>query len=546
MKRTLLTVIGMVMFGLLVIPTAFGGGAQEVAEVGEPLEDISWNDWEFADTLPDTPQPIPDEEYTYADLSDHMEFEMLNVGFQNTPLPDDDKLAALIEDRFNTRMILRSYNRDDMATTIAARFAAGDAPDVAFLHRTQRDIAQRLYEQGQLLDASLLLPYLKQYGNYVTNTYAQWVSHNEDEWIGFPRYPIFPDNWGMFIRQDWLDNLGMDHPTNFDELFEYAVAATYDDPNQSGEDDTWFMGAARGGDNLGMMEEFEAFMGHPSWNVNGGTINHPMIDGTRREFLEYVYDLRQEGTLSPDWYTIGWEEFKAYSLAGRIGMVRYPGYNIVQETFEANDNDPDLLDVWQALDPLEPTGMLAPPSGPEGMFVFSADLADNPDKLRRIARVIDAFAYPNPDYPNLIQGGGPDIWPDDVRYQFNEEDGTNVWFREPGTEVPERYAAQGDYQRLGITLIWEVFDAEPGLTGGERNQDILAMPRHENFDLLLALDPDLQADLEEFELRNEIAFVLGERSFDEWDDYVEEWLSRGGESLLEDAASQLEVNMADL
>ncbi len=542
MKRALIA-----CFLIALVATAgFTGGRQEAAVVGEPLQDISWSDFDWPNELPSRPVRLDDSVYDFADLSEPMEFEMINIGFVNTPLPDTYPIREYLAERFNTTIDLQSYNRADHETTLAARFAAGDGPDVAFVHRTQRDLAQRLYEAGQLLDASLLIPYMPQFANYVTDTFARFVSFNEDEWVGFPRYPIFPNNWGMFIRQDFLDNLGMDHPTNLEELFEFAVAATFDDPNNSGQQDTWFMGAARGGADLGMLEEIRAFIGHPGWNVVNGRINHPMIDGTEREYLEYVFRLREAGTLAPDWFTIGWEEFKAYSLAGRIGMVRYPGYNIVQETYETNDNDPAMLDVWAPVDPLAPTGLLAPPSGPEGMFVFNANLANQPDRLRRIARVIDGFAYPNPDYQNLIQGGGPAMWPDDVRYEFFPEDGTNIWFREPGTSVPERYAAMGDYQRLGITLIWEVFDAEPGITGGQNNQAILAMPRHENFELLLSLDPDTVADLREFQRRSEIAFVLGERSFSEWDAYVDEWLSRGGRRLLEQAAEQLGVQMADI
>ena len=36
------------------------------------------------------------------------------------------------------------------------------------------------------------------------------------------------------IRKDWLDNLGMDMPTNTDELFEVARALTEDDPDGNG------------------------------------------------------------------------------------------------------------------------------------------------------------------------------------------------------------------------------------------------------------------------------------------------------------------------
>ena len=46
-------------------------------------------------------------------------------------------------------------------------------------------------------------------------------------------------------------------------------------------------------------------------------------------------------------------------------------------------------------------------------------------------------------------------------------------------------------------------------------------------------------EIREFEQTNELAFVLGERSFDDWEEYLEEWKRAGGQELLEQVAKQL-------
>ena len=43
----------------------------------------------------------------------------------------------------------------------------------------------------------------------------------------------------MFIRQDWLDNLGLKMPTTIEELKEVARAFTEDDPDGNGQNDTY-------------------------------------------------------------------------------------------------------------------------------------------------------------------------------------------------------------------------------------------------------------------------------------------------------------------
>ena len=93
---------------------------------------------------------------------------------------------------------------------------------------------------------------------------------------------------------------------------------------------------------------------------------------------------------------------------------------------------------------------------------------------------------------------------------------------------------------FGYTLIWQVYDDEPvGVTGSKFNQQIIAMPRYKNFDMNLTLDGPTSQKLSDFQNKNEISFVLGKRSFDDWDAYVEEWKKAGGQKLIDDAAAQL-------
>lgn len=42
----------------------------------------------------------------------------------------------------------------------------------------------------------------------------------------------------MWIRQDWLDNLGLEVPRTWDELAAVAEAFVTQDPDGNGEDDT--------------------------------------------------------------------------------------------------------------------------------------------------------------------------------------------------------------------------------------------------------------------------------------------------------------------
>jgi len=47
-----------------------------------------------------------------------------------------------------------------------------------------------------------------------------------------------PSMFTRHYRKDWLDNLGLEVPRTIDEFYDVMRAFTFDDPNQSGEDDT--------------------------------------------------------------------------------------------------------------------------------------------------------------------------------------------------------------------------------------------------------------------------------------------------------------------
>lgn len=58
--------------------------------------------------------------------------------------------------------------------------------------------------------------------------------------------------WGLMMRQDWLDNVGMDAPTTIDEWYEVLTAFKEGDPNGNGEMDEIPFDAGSAGLNLFM------------------------------------------------------------------------------------------------------------------------------------------------------------------------------------------------------------------------------------------------------------------------------------------------------
>ncbi|TLS53247.1 extracellular solute-binding protein [Paenibacillus antri] len=515
-----------------------GGASAEPAKEPEPIG-------EFPDAFP-IPKAVDPSSYAYDDLSEKYEIEIMLPGAFNQPIPDDP-IKKYLDEKYNVDLTLTNLTAADLRNNVAVRFASGDAPDVVVM--PFKDVAISLYKQGQLAEASDILPYMPQAAQYVTKTFANWATV-DGEMIGIPRYSTFQDNWGFFIREDWLKTLGLSMPKTVDDLYAYAEAVTKNDPDGDGKADTWFMGGAGGGNGFGMLDSLRSAFGHPSWNVVDGKINHPMLDGTTRGYLEFLKKLNDEQLLSPDWYTISWEPFKTYTFNDQVGMVHYPGANLIDETYHAKNRDMSVLNVWKPIAPPSADageeGKYAPGGAPGGMFVFSKKAVEDPGKMKRIAHIIDTMIYPNENYWTVSQGGGPEIYPDGSRVVFNETDGTNVFFidkeKHPAAIKPELNSLP-DWQFVGYTLLWQIYDDEVGKIGGEHNIYVNNLPRHENFGIFITLDGPTESKINDFQLKNEIAFVLGNRSFDDWDAYVGEWKASGGQKLMEQAAEQLDASM---
>lgn len=501
---------------------------------------------EFPDAFPKTPKAVDPSVYAYDDMTAKQTFEIMLSGCIFQPI-ENDPIKAYMDKKYNTDVKFTSLKQEDLKSMVAVRYASGDAPDVVKM--PYKDVAISLFEQGNLMDATTILPYMPQLAQFVTKSYKEYGTVN-GALIGIPRYPTFGDNWGLYVRSDWLTVFGMNKPATEDELFAYAQACVAKDPNKNGKADTWFMGGAGGGNGFSMLDPLRSMYGSPSYSVVDGKLNHPMLDGSTKSFLTFIKKLNDSKLLSPDWYTIDWERFKSYSMNDQIGMVNYPGWNLIDETYNAHKKDEESIKVWEPMDPLKSNeglgGMLSPGGTPDGIYIFNKNLEKDPGKLKRICHFIDSCMYPNENYWTISQGGGPEVYPDGSKVTLNA-DGTNVFYI--NKDVHPAYTDQKnnclwDWQFIGYTLVWQVYDDQPvGVLGSKFNQYVIGLPRYKNNDMLITQDAAVDSKMKEFNLKNEISFVLGKRSFDDWDKYVEEWKAAGGQTMLETAAKQLGVSM---
>jgi putative aldouronate transport system substrate-binding protein len=123
--------------------------------------------------------------------------------------------------------------RSEEVNKLNVLMASGtDVPDIVFTYDS--GTFYRYAQQGGLTDLTELLdqygPNLKQFLSAETLAYGQL----EGKQFGLPAKRSHLGKYSSFIRQDWLDKLGMPVPQTTDELYNTLKAFKEKDPGQTG------------------------------------------------------------------------------------------------------------------------------------------------------------------------------------------------------------------------------------------------------------------------------------------------------------------------
>lgn len=116
--------------------------------------------------------------------------------------------------------------QSDMQTKMNTLLAAGEAPDMFGVY--SHAYVQGLAFEGMLMPLDdVIKEHSNEYKAYIEKNpeLETWTKVN-GETVAFTnkRSINYALNFGMWIRQDWLDKLGLEHPTTDEEFFEVAKA----------------------------------------------------------------------------------------------------------------------------------------------------------------------------------------------------------------------------------------------------------------------------------------------------------------------------------
>ncbi|MCR5823851.1 MAG: extracellular solute-binding protein, partial [Lachnospiraceae bacterium] len=219
-------------------------------------------------------------------------------------LPSDDEHTE--ENKFYDQMVaeINKYTNMDITwkwadtTTyytdenLGLKLATGDVEDVLVVGNNAA--FYQAAEEGLFWD---LAPYLDDYDNLATipEAYRAAASKN-GKLYGLPRGREIGRN-GMGYRLDWLENLGLEEPTNWEAYHEMLYQFTYGDPDGNGIDDTVGLGIDSW---PGVWDIMLPWFGVPNiWGIdsNGNLINRYMTE-EYKSALKKIRQLYEEGLIN--------------------------------------------------------------------------------------------------------------------------------------------------------------------------------------------------------------------------------------------------------
>lgn len=269
---------------------------------------------------------------------------------------DDYKENVFTEAYDKTNILLTptlSENVTDMDQALALAVAAKNIPDVVY-DWTQENF-NKYGMQGALIPLNDLIDkFAPNYKKFLEeNPAVKYFSTASDGNIYFVPFVTDGDpSTGWFIRQDWLDKLGMKAPTTVDEFYKTMVAFRDKDPNGNGKkDEIGFFGAQ--GDIASLLSLFDAYEEF-RYTKDGKVSYGPMEDN----FLVAIKEIAKwykEGLIDKELFTR--TDGMDYFLGNNTGGISHGWFG---STAKRNDTLKDKIPGFSFI-------AFAPPAGTDGV-----------------------------------------------------------------------------------------------------------------------------------------------------------------------------------
>lgn len=320
-------------------------------------------------------------------MDEHIEITWMTM--LHTASPPTDVVLSLLEEKTNTTIDVQwipDASKDERITTA---LATQELAKIVTFPDLQNTPVRNALESGLFWDVT---DYLDDFPNLSQISEERRTTASIEGVL----YGVPAERWasrrGFTMRQDWLDNLGLDVPTTMDELYEVARAFTEDDPAGTGMDNTvGFLGRS---EFISMsFANTLTYVGGPNeWRVEeDGSFTRSYETEEWIANMEWWREVAANGYIQSDFLVTSKADQQQLFAQGRGGM--YPNMTDIVSLRNLSE---DLQGDDLALVPVNRISngdgvyrVLAERNGVGGIVAFPKSEVETEEELLRILHFID-------------------------------------------------------------------------------------------------------------------------------------------------------------
>ena len=270
----------------------------------------------------------------------------------NAKIPDgmsyeDNSYTRFLKDDLNIKVVYDWVaSSSDYDEKMNLCIGSGTIPEMMNVNATQYrallkyDMIQPLDQYFEDYASDKLKGFVKSGGEEL----KKCITNDKGEMMAIPAPSMMVGEMNeMWIRQDWLDKLGLEAPRTWDEMVKVAEAFVTQDPDGNGEDDTiGILGPGNSnhindiGDNqFGLDPLFCSFQSYPQYCLQDedGTVKYGSIQPETRTALEKIQKLYTDKLIDPEMLVRS--NCQETLLSGKVGIFFGPwwsGYTFADAT----------------------------------------------------------------------------------------------------------------------------------------------------------------------------------------------------------------------
>lgn len=372
---------------------------------------------------------------------------------------------------------------------------------------------------------------------------------------------ISNDNRGfVWIRKDWLDNLNLSIPSNYEEFMNVVEAFVTKDPDQNGADDTFGVAFCNDLDADCLTMRYFLNLFHTDYNYwverDGKLVNTDVLPETK-EALSTLHDMYEKGWIDPEFGVKDLSTVAMDVANNKVGIVFAvnwsPLSNVLNDCIQANENA-DFICVPTNILGVDGEYALTGQDARCTSFLVISKTCEHPEAVIRMLNLYrdlydesyDQFGItsdgremwhlagfptlerPTKNMDNMIYGGkylAGELTADEISGEQLQM-ALNVQAYKDGDRTLWPYARIFAYDGPNLSSEWHCAEA------------------WENFDKFsfynayLGTETQGMVDYQSMinTIRDEkfIKIIIGDAAVDSFDDYVTEWYAAGGQTITDE------------